>query len=443
MLAPAAAFALDDCLNPEAVRPLLQQALPAYTGSRWIVDKVRVKGARRSSSRHRNPVPLTLRYELDVRDAVNGRTDQLQFYGKVYRNGASAQAANGAPALHLPQLDMLLWAWPADPGLPQLQALLDPAQTQRWWGESAQTVSVPRYQPEARATLCYTRAPGAKGIAATEALYAKTFCDGRAALIHQRFAHFWEIACRDEAAPNVAQPLGYCDDTRAFWQAQAAGVPLTRALVTAPSAALAARLAEAIAAVHAAPVTLAGHEPHDTGHWLTEIRLRHKKIARVAPELADCAAHVAEVLQQASAHLPPNPMTLIHGDCHPDQMWLDGERVVLFDFDEFALGDPMEDLAAFVTKLALMDVDGTFSTTLLDGVRRHRSAALLPPAAAMASRDPAIAANHPCLHFSGERLARRSQTSTIVDGDAMQIPRYRWRPCVTLPRFDTTSGCAA
>jgi aminoglycoside phosphotransferase (APT) family kinase protein len=49
--------------------------------------------------------------------------------------------------------------------------------------------------------------------------------------------------------------------------------------------------------------------------------------------------------------LPGAAQTLIHGDCHPEQMWLDAGRVVLFDFDEFTLGDPLEDLAQFVTKL--------------------------------------------------------------------------------------------
>jgi aminoglycoside phosphotransferase (APT) family kinase protein len=42
---------------------------------------------------------------------------------------------------------------------------------------------------------------------------------------------------------------------------------------------------------------------------------------------------------------------LIHGDWHPDQCWLHEGRIVLFDFDEFTLGDPMEDLAAFIVKL--------------------------------------------------------------------------------------------
>lgn len=365
MLAPVAEFTMDDCLQADVVRPLLQQALPAYTGSRRIIDDVRVKNARRSSSRHRNPVPLTLRYELDVRDATSGRIDQLQFYGKVYRNGASAQAAQGTSALHLPQLDMLLWAWPADPGLPQLQALLDPAQTQRWWGEAALTVSVPRYQPETRATLCYTRAPGVNRNRASAQLYAKTFCDQRGALIYRRFAHFWAIASHDLAAPAVAQPLGYCDDTRAFWQAQAEGVPLTRVLAAAIAPALAGHLARAIAAVHAAPVTLAGPEPRNTEYWLNEISLRRKKIARVTPDLAARASRVADILQHAAETLPSNPLSLIHGDCHPDQMWLDGERVVLFDFDEFALGDPMEDIAAFVTKLAPTTADDALPAALL------------------------------------------------------------------------------
>jgi aminoglycoside phosphotransferase (APT) family kinase protein len=348
MLTSTGEFSIDTCLQPEAVRVLLQQALPGFADGRLMIVQLRIVKARRNASIQRNPIRLTLCYELKVCDTATGGTGTQQFYAKVYRNGASAQAAQGTTALHLPQLDMLMWAWPADPGLAQLPALLDPYQTVGWWGEPAQAVDVIRYEPEQRATLRYALHPGRPG---PQALFAKTFCDERGALIHLRFEYFWALAQQDEAAPRVAQPLGWHPDTRTVWQAQAQGTPLRQALTSAPNAGLPGRLAHALATLHGAPLALAGPIAHDSTYWLTEIRRRHKKISRVAPELAERAARIAEALEEAAARLLPYAPTLIHGDCHPEQMWLDGDRVVLFDFDEFALGDPMEDIAAFVTRL--------------------------------------------------------------------------------------------
>ena len=48
------------------------------------------------------------------------------------------------------------------------------------------------------------------------------------------------------------------------------------------------------------------------------------------------------------------------------QIWIDDGRVVLFDFDEFTLGDPMEDLATFVLKLELAGAAPELGSALLD-----------------------------------------------------------------------------
>jgi hypothetical protein len=367
--APATAYSVETCLEPEAVRALLQQALAVGAGRGVTIDRLRVLSARRSASRHRNPNPLTLRYEAEVHDGATGMPDTLRYYAKVYRDGASAAAAHQTAALHLPQLDMLVWPWPADPALPQLPQLLDPAQTQRWWGAPAHAVHALRYEPEQRATLRYLR--NAQG-GATAQLYAKTFSDERGAALQRRFAHFWERAQHDEHAPGVAQPLGYCADTRTFWQAQAAGVPLPSALKAESAIALAlpTPLAHALAAIHAAPHELAGAPPHDIAHWLGEVRRRRTKIARAAPHLAWRVARVAEAIEQAAVLLPPAPHALIHGDFHAGQVSLDGEHIVLFDFDEFTLGDPMEDLAAFVARHASTPADAAFAEAFVAAYQR-------------------------------------------------------------------------
>jgi aminoglycoside phosphotransferase len=362
MLSPSTDMTVETCLDPIAMRKLLQATLPDFSSGNRRIDDLRIVKSRRNTSKQRNPNPLTLCYEIDVRDNSADTHSTQQFYGKVYRNGASALAKRNTQTWHVAQLDMLLWTWPDDPGLPQLPQLLDSGATQTWWGESAHEMRALRYVPEDRATLCYLRRPSG---GSQEQLFVKTFCDERGKAIYERFMYFWELAQRITDAPLVAQPLSYCTVTHSLWQAQATGVSLAQALSSAEDSSLASSLARAMDILHAAPLSLAGSSVRDTAHWMSEIRRRCNKISRAVPALADRVTRIADLLEHVAECLRPHQPTLIHGDFHPEQVWIDGERIVLFDFDEFTLGDPMEDLAEFITKIQPGGADSEFATQLL------------------------------------------------------------------------------
>ncbi len=356
MLMPDIDRAIDTCLDTEALRPHLQSALAPH----GVVGAVRITKAHRSASLHRDPNPLKFCVEADLN---GGQT--MKLYGKVYRAGASAAAAQGSGALHVPELDLLLWLWPSDPGLSQLAQLLEPAVAQPFWGAPAAAVQMPRYEPERRATLRYTHADG-------RVLYAKTFCDTRGQTVYRRFAWMWERSQQDADAPLVARPLQCSVDGRTLWQEAAQGTPLLQLPIGAqvsaqPSGDWVLPLAHAIATVHAAPLALAGPTPRDREHWLAEVRRRQNKVSRVLPELTELADATADAIVHAAAHLPAHEPALIHGDFHPDQVWFDGQRIVLFDFDEFALGDPMEDLAEFIVKLPAAASRAQLVALWLDG----------------------------------------------------------------------------
>jgi aminoglycoside phosphotransferase (APT) family kinase protein len=267
---------------------------------------------------------------------------------------------------------MRLWRFPHDPGLPQLARLLDPGFTLPWWPRPASAVDTLRYEPEQRATLCFRHG--------AEVLFAKTFADDRAEAVHRRFLHFWQLSQRNPFAPTVAEPLGHDAATRSVWQAEAEGRPLREWLQAAEPSWVAVRLAAAFATVHAAPPALAGPLPRDLDHWRREIARRSRKIARALPALAPRVQAIAEALERASAALPAQPLVLIHGDCHPDQVWLTADdRVVLFDFDEFTLGDPMEDLAQFVTRLGDAGGSARFGSEIVAAYANVAPAAFSAP----------------------------------------------------------------
>jgi Phosphotransferase enzyme family len=340
------ALSLEDCLDPAVLQDQLGWALGHLHGG-GQVREVRVDRVRRNTSRHRNPHPMTLCVNLQW--CVDGEAPQAwQFYGKVFRDGASATARVPGSPLHLPGLDMLLWRWPDDPGLPQMATLLQPRYASRWWDGREAQVEVLHYTPETRATLCYV---DASDPTQRRRVYAKTFCDDQGSAIHQRFAHFWSLAQRHGDAPLVAQPLGYDPQTRTVWQREVVGEPLIDVMCEGAEADWLPGVAAAMAAVHRAPMALAAGRRRDIRHWCDELQRRARKVSRASPALAPQVNEVVQRLIQTGQQLPDFEQTLIHGDCHPGQFLVSQGRPVLFDFDEFACGDPMEDLAEFLVKL--------------------------------------------------------------------------------------------
>ena len=354
--------------DPQHLRDALQSGLAGFQTRACVIDAVHVSKVRRSSSLRRNPHPISMLLDLDVRDRASGKLSVQRFYAKAFRGGASAAAfaavdrsalvrpTIGAALSHVEELDMLVWAWPNDPALPQLAALTSASRLPGHLPEAVlglrgtiASIQVLRYEPERRATLRCTL----NGAVASEThcvVYGKTFGDEEAAqTLLQRFQYFWELAQIDVAAPWVAQPLGWDRATRTLWQASASGQPLMAAANSVDAGADFERIGRALAKLHLAALPAASIR--STTYWLGELQLRVQKLSRAVPGLEARVRDLATTLEAATLRLPRARQTLIHGDFHPEQVWLNEGRVVFFDFDEFALGNPMEDLAEFIVKL--------------------------------------------------------------------------------------------
>jgi thiamine kinase-like enzyme len=352
---------LDTYTDADAMRPLLQRGLRGLGRHDLRIHRLEVLHALRRAPR-RNPASAVCRiavcYAAEIGEAESPQPRCRQIlYGKVYPSAFRA-AEPGAQGAWLDEIDMQLWSFPDDPGLPQLPALLDPARVARLMpasvlkridGAAARrmlTAEVVRYRPEERAMLRW-HLPGGG------ALYAKTFNGAGGAELQRRFEHFARAADA-EGAFAVAPPLGYDPGTMTFWQDGITAQALPDAINHDNCATLMAAAACGLAQLHGTALQVPLRRRH--AELCAAAAKRALKIARCMPELAAAAQEAANRIASFLPDLAEPHPRLIHGDFHLDQLRLRGDgRLVVFDFDELAMGDVLEDLASFVVKLTLAD----------------------------------------------------------------------------------------
>ncbi len=85
---------------------------------------------------------------------------------------------------------------------------------------------------------------------------------------------------------------------------------------------------------------------------LSETCKKLTKLTKAFPKFTDLIVELVSNLKAQKQMLPTSPMVVIHGDFHIEQLlWLDDERIALFDFDELALACPLVDVANFCADL--------------------------------------------------------------------------------------------
>ncbi len=122
------------------------------------------------------------------------------------------------------------------------------------------------------------------------------------------------------------------------------GRPL--ALFAADADAALARSGEALAALHTQ--TPAPRERRPGAEALASAALVAVLVPKLAAPVRALAAQLAERLAAVSS-----PLRALHGDFHAAQVLLDGDRAALIDLDNACAGDPAQDLAVFAAHAEL------------------------------------------------------------------------------------------
>lgn len=367
-------------IDADAMGALFQARLPEFAEGKLSVARCDIRFARyktfvRAASQRKSY--LALCYELAVSDKAGSPLGTQLYYAKAFLDGRSLPQFTAAqqarlvaprfgPALtHWADLDMILWAFPNDPALPQLTDLMDargvlPFLPYESLAPSVQgphdlaqvSASVIHYYPEERCTSRHFLKP--KGDGAPElTLIAKSFSDNRGAALFRRMGRLFAETNRSDDV-TVPRPLGYEPATRTLWLEEVPGRAALGYVMSKDRERWLAAIAKSLAALHRchslAAVSDRSADP------LAEFDAKLAKLRDAFPG----ERQKLEALKQRLEKAAPRPNTVqsgfIHGDFHLRQLLVCREKIIVLDFDECGRGDPLQDLASFMVDLYFYDV---------------------------------------------------------------------------------------
>lgn len=194
----------------------------------------------------------------------------------------------------------------------------------------------------------------------------------------------WEGGFGEGSRFKIPKPLCYLPDFKLLIQERAHGALLPKYLGRGDDAALArARMvARWLAKLHQLETMPAGIDAcaddetsvHDFAYQLGE---RHPHLA---PQLEELAAAIC-----ARIAFPDGlALTMVHGDFHPENIFVTQDRVTVIDFDNVCRSDPARDLGYIIAQTRAMVY---FSTGLLEAADREIRAFLQAYLAAATSHD--------------------------------------------------------
>lgn len=362
MLAPSQ-IPLDDHL-PQlaevASESVMRALFTAHFDAGWSLKRIRIKEAR-----YHPGMACLLTYQLRCVHQA-GEDVRLILHARAFPPGEAPSAFTRRPPLatavgrlpsFLPQAHMALWLFPDDPGILGMadivrrgsglfdqQALDAPP----WSGRRPELrADVVRYVPSKRCVLRYEYEQGGDG-----AFFGKVYGSHvDAALLYKQMCALYAWA--EESAPEVriGRPLGCDARQNAIWQASPGGEPLPSLLPDIDLPEAMRHIAAAVAALHRGPVQPTHTQPV-SDEWRKLERAR-KVLLRFHPELS---REIHATLDPLQALQPDEPQELrpIHGDLHCSQILIKDLHVGIIDFDLYAWGDPLIDVARFLSRFRAM-----------------------------------------------------------------------------------------
>ena len=371
--------------HADTVRAALA-ATPAFADGSTQICKLSVKRMRLKKGQE----GWTGQYEIVVQGAGDAEPRTSLLAGRLVPPGfaepsiAEPDASFDSPNWHvyLPALRLELQHQPADPALPALPLLTDPAQARdllengvRACSANYADISIAgvtirhlRYKPGSRATVVYDveYAPEHANRGWPPIMVAKTYSGSKGKNAYEGMAALWNSGLSKGDIVTLAEPLAYLPEHKVLVQGpiyedQTLEDMLKSAVAANTPAALGElerfmnKTADGLAALHTSGVLYG-----ETITWedeLAEVREVIARLAGMVPELSDAAEPLLQHLETVVAAAPPDPILPAHRAFRPAQVLLFNDTIGFIDFDGFGQSEPALDLSRYTRKTRALGMD--------------------------------------------------------------------------------------
>lgn len=167
------------------------------------------------------------------------------------------------------------------------------------------------------------------------------------ALLRQLAREGFHAACGDGI--SVPEVVGDVPAFQLWLQRVAPGQPLTELLASRAGIDGCRLAARALGKLHAS--ALRPDRSHSVADELAILEKAFARARQARPDLHAVLGEIEAACAAAATSLPESFVTLIHRDFYPDQLLVDGSRVVILDLDLAATGDPHLDAGNFLAHL--------------------------------------------------------------------------------------------
>jgi len=174
---------------------------------------------------------------------------------------------------------------------------------------------------------------------------------GKAAKEFEAMRLLWGAGFGQDHRFRIPQPLHLFADLRLIIQEKARGTKLRAFLGDANDTSLHhARMTGLwLAKLHTMPVDSPQLCAYDDEK--ASLRMFIEALKKDQPQLESELRHCAEAVELALNSFQDVPATHVHGDFHPDHVYVAKNFVTVIDFERFCIGDPARDLGSFVAHM--------------------------------------------------------------------------------------------
>jgi hypothetical protein len=349
-----------------------------------VRNRFRIQACNIMQLRYKRGTKCMICYRLVIRDIKRRQVGEQILCAGIFQPTESfsrftkAQSQHvvspnfGQPLTHIPELEMVVWAFPNDRKLHTLPKVIDPPYIRREivprimathlgpeWLIGGVQDDIVHYVGEHTCTLrveIQMRRPRTRENRLV-VLYGKTYDNEEGAETYRLMQELWNSDARRKGQLAIAEPLAYDQELKTVWQLGLRGSTLlTPDLHSTHTLTLLERAACSVAALHRTPLSCIKTCSFDD--WVGKLHEVATLLVSVRPACRQALCPLVDRLFLQAEQFKDYQTGTLHGDLHLKNFLTDAGGVALIDLDNLCSGPPLQDVGSFIANLYYRGIAG-------------------------------------------------------------------------------------